>query len=190
MRISRLTQGTAGIAVNYIGISDKITVKEFAMFDSLKTAMTILCAVLAVSAQSGSPVAAVLPDSVLIVKGNSFFEDTVVSFVKQSLEHDQIGVAVKTIAQADSTVNGHFKAIVLLHAIAVDRLVNEYSVFMGQIPDSVRNTKVIVSTFTGDPWNNKPVHIDGVAGATKPYKPEQVGMRLLSQIKARIPQKK
>ena len=127
-------------------------------------------------------------DSVLIVKGKSWFEDTVVKIAVAKLAEEEIGVRVVNIADADYVRGSRYGVAVLVHAIKAFDLSTDYAAFLGRYNNNGTDdeTNVIVATLSGDPWQKGKKVVDAIAGATKPYKPEAVALRIVSQIKMKL----
>ena len=143
--------------------------------------MLLFCGVLASGAFAQSDSA----DSVLIVKGDSFFEDTVVSYVKKRLAHDALYTRIVRPEEASDLVQGNFAVVVLLHAVDAYKISAAYGPFVNNVRDGSESAKVLVCNISGELWKEGTV-VDGISGATKPYRPEQVGKRLYSQIRSVI----
>jgi hypothetical protein len=134
--------------------------------------------------QSGSDSAAqaarTVPDTVLIAKGNSYLENAVARIVVDSLQRKGVRVkivSVKTIRSYDPRA---YRAAVIFSGVRSGRTADSVREFVLRSSDP--NSKILISTVYGEPWQDGGQSGDAVAAATRTLRPETIAVRILGFI--------
>jgi hypothetical protein len=120
--------------------------------------------------------------NVLIVKGNSYLENTVTKIVQDSLSRLGFSVNSVPLKKLGSENPANYKAIIVFSAIKVsgqlDPLVKKFIDTKSNDPSS----NVMICTVYGERWGGARVKTDAVSAATKTLNPAAVAAKIVSYL--------
>ena len=120
--------------------------------------------------------------SLLIVHGDTYFENAVVTILKDSLDKRGDTILVASINKMTAIPSRKFGAVVMLHAIDKTQLSSAAQEFLKRYPDEYTNTNVLVCNVRGEKWTSSASEVNTVTSATKPFKPDIVAAKILRSI--------
>ena len=125
-----------------------------------------------------------LKQIVLIAQGSTEYENQVSSMIKAKLEAKNITVKVTSIGLLDQEDPKSFDAVLLLHAVEENTLVNSAKVFLRKTPTGEAGpwSFVLVSTVAGKDWISKESNVDGVTAATQYTQAKNVATLLIGRV--------
>jgi hypothetical protein len=120
----------------------------------------------------------ILPQNVLIVKGDSYLENAVSAILKDSLSVKRFAVKIIPLASLKSEQPSNYRATIIMNAVhtsKVSGIVRSYARAQG-----AGHSNILICTVYGEEWKTGKTLSDAVTAATKTITPSHVAAKIVS----------
>jgi len=138
-----------------------------------------LCAAINDSVQPGDTI---LPQVVLVVKGNSYLENAVTKIITDRLAGQNVTVKQIALANLSKENYGAYRAVLIFNAIRASGQVDPIARAFINSKSDHPSSNIMICTVYGERWHGKAPTVDAVSAATKILNPEMVAQKILLDI--------